>query len=153
MDQTCEPWTSIQISQDNFIAWPVNGYLTDLNEDFHVILEDETIEDTTNPATNDHPVLETNRDDAGPSEFQNSVEEIKKLEGLVNVYDGNNVQGLISQHAVSVVEYAVARLCYPHATVPTPPDHNPPTTTTFQQTDVIPLDGYANMTTTKWAWA
>ena len=47
--QTCEPWTSIQISQDNFIAWPVNGYLTDLNEDFHVILEDEIIEDTTNP--------------------------------------------------------------------------------------------------------
>ena len=35
--QTCEPWTSIQISQDNLSAWPVNGDLTDLNEDFHVI--------------------------------------------------------------------------------------------------------------------
>ena len=66
---------------------------------------------------------------------------------------GNNVQGAIAQHSVSAVEDAVYRLCSPHAAVPTPPDHNPPTTATFQQTDVIPLYGYTNMTTTKWAWA
>ena len=47
--QTYEPWTSIQISQENLSTWPVNGDLIDLNEDFHVTLEDEIIEDTTNP--------------------------------------------------------------------------------------------------------
>ena len=67
--------------------------------------------------------------------------------------DGNNVQGAIVQHAVSTVEDAVAQLCNTHVAVPSPPDHNPPTTSTFHQTDVIPLDGYANTTTTKWAWA
>ena len=153
MSQTCEPWTSIKISQENLSAWPVDGYLTYLNEYFHVILEDEIIEDTTNPTTNDHPVLDTNGDDAGRAKLQNSVKEIETLEGLLNVYDGKNVQGAIAQHSVSAVEDAVYRLCSPRAAVPTPPDHNPPTTATFQQTDVIPLDGYANMTTTKWSWA
>ena len=67
--------------------------------------------------------------------------------------DVNNVQGEISQHVVSEVEDSVARLCSPHAAVTTPPDHNPPTTANFQKTDVISLDGYANMNTTKWVWA
>ena len=151
--QTCEPLTSIQISQEKLSALPVNRDLIDLNEDFHVILKDEIIEDTTNPTTNDHPVLEINGDDAGPAELQNSVEEIETLEGLVNVSDGNNVQGAIAKHAVSAVEDSVARLCSPHAEVPTPPDHNHPTTATFHQTNVISLDGYDNMNTTKWAWA
>ena len=151
--QTCEPWTSIQIIQENFSAWPVDRDLTDLKEDFHAILEDEIIEDTTNPTTNYHPVLDKNGYDDGPAELQNSVKEIETLEGLVNVSDGNNVQGEISQHVVSEVEDSVARLCSPHAAVTTPPDHNPPTTATFQKTEVIPLDGYDNMTTTKWSWA
>ena len=67
--------------------------------------------------------------------------------------DGNNLQGAIAQHAVSTVEDSVARFFSPRAAVPTPPDHNPPTTATFQQTYVIILDGYANMATTKWSWA
>ena len=67
--------------------------------------------------------------------------------------DCKNVQGAIAQHAVSEVEYSVARLCSPHASVPTPPDHNPPTTATFQHADVIRIGGYDNMNTTKWAWA
>ena len=41
--QTYEPWTSIQTSQENLSAGPVNGDLIDLNEDFHVTLEDEII--------------------------------------------------------------------------------------------------------------
>ena len=151
--QTYKPCTSIQISQEILSAWPVDGDFTDLNEDFHVILEDEIIEDTTNPTTNDHPILDTNGGDAGPDEFQNSVEEIENLEVLFNVSDGENVQVEIAQHDVSTVEDDVSRFCSPRTAVPTPPDHNPPTTATFQKTDVIPLDGYANMTTTKWAWA
>ena len=67
--------------------------------------------------------------------------------------DGNNVKEAIAQHVVYAVEDDVVQLCPPHAAVPTPSDHNPPTTVIFQQTDVIPLDVYANMTTTKWAWA
>ena len=74
--QACEPWASIQISQENLSAWPVDGDFTDLNEDFHVILEDYIIEDTTNPTTNDHTVLDTNGEDACPAELKNSVEEI-----------------------------------------------------------------------------
>ena len=62
-----------------------------MNEDFHAILEDEIIEDTTNPTTNDHPVLDTNGDNAGPAELKNSVIEIETLEVLINVSGANNV--------------------------------------------------------------
>ena len=131
LDQTCEPWTSIQIIQENLSACPFDGDLTDLNEDFHETIEDEIIEDTANPTTNDHPVLDTNGDVSGPAELQNPVKEIETLEGLVNLSDGNNMQGEIAQHAVYEVEDAVARLGSPHAALPTPPDHNPPTTATY----------------------
>ena len=85
--------------------------------------------------------------------MKNSTKEIETLDGFVNVSDVKNVQGAIAQHAVSTVEDSVARFFSPRAAVPTPPDHNPPTTATFQKTDVFPLDGYANMNTTKWAWS
>ena len=54
---------------------------------------------------------------------------------------------------MSAVEDSVDRLCSPHVAVPNQPDHNPPTTATFQHADVIPIGGYDNMNTTKWAWA
>jgi hypothetical protein len=152
LSSTCEPWTSITIDNDRLYQWPAEGDLALLNPETQLNVDDEdsSAPDDESP---DPPLFDTDGPDSGPAHLQNTEIPDETFEGVVNVADGNASRGSASLMAVQAVDTAVQRIREEAANPGQSNTSLPVNTSTFNQQDVLPVDGFANMNTTKYAWA
>ena len=97
LQQTCEPWTDIIVSQNRLDQWPDDGDLVNLNEHVVTITEEEVEAQSESSDGGVEPTLQSttdvelnaNGDDLGPAPLQNDVVPDETYEGIVNVGEGN----------------------------------------------------------------
>ena len=96
------------------------------------------------------PELNLDGNDAGPAPLQNSVVPEETFEGVVNVADTNTANGGNADMMVTAIHGAVTSI---RNNVPQPQLTPNQTTATFAHNDVLPVSGFANMSSTPYAWA
>ena len=173
-----EAW-DIQIDQSNLDAWPAEGDLCELNSNLIILERDENgnildedgnnvsnaedpnamatdppsnAEDPNAMATNPPAPLDSDGTNQGPAPLQNSVIPEENFEGVMNVIDTTNAGE--TALVVDAVQQAVQRVLNPDTLTESQYNFNADrTSVTFNQSDVLPTDGFADMNKTKYAWA
>lgn len=152
----------IQISNDNLNAWPEEGDLCDINQNLVVLERDENgniVDDESDEEArlNVSVPVDSDGGDTGPAPLQNDVLPDETFEGVTVGADSSTSNVQESHMMAGVVEQAVNRIRSQQQVnmdgQPQPQFNSTGTTATFQQPDVLPTNGFADMNKTPYAWA
>ena len=153
----------IQLSQENLNQWPEEGDLATLNPALHIMERDEAGEivmDVENTDGNtDINQNTSNINDEGPAPLQMGNRPLETFDGVINHNDSSIARCANAELAISEITEVIERI-HERGDVEQDGDanlNNDPSEAndiaTFQQTDVLPIDGFANMNKTPYAWS
>jgi hypothetical protein len=136
----------ITVSQERLAMWPEHGDLAEMNADLHIVERDDeeqggNDEQTSNMSSNNNDGRVADGNDLGPAPLQNAEEPDEIFEGVLNYGNGSNYQSAAS------IPATIADAINGNQ------QNSNNTTATFNHADVLPIDGFANMTKTPYAWA
>ena len=153
----------IQLSQENLNQWPDEGDLATLNPALHIMERDEAGEivmDVENTDGNtDINQNTSNINDEGPAPLQMGNRPLETFDGVINHNDSSIARCANAEMATSEITEVIERI-HERGDVEQDGDANlnndhseANNIATFQQTDVLPIDGFANMNKTPYAWS
>jgi hypothetical protein len=167
-----EAWSHITISHDNLNQWPEAGDLCDIVT--NVVVEEVDDESDILGETNDAgagigaesnigTLIDRDGDDIGPAPLQNDVIQSETYEGVLplnaRTESAAGNANILAAEVVNVVQSirGDGAGANPNANanpnLPQAQFNANQTTATFQHNDVLPIDGFADMNTTRYAWA
>ena len=149
---------NIEISEEKLKQWPEKGDLADLIPKCNIVKEDlydedeDEDEDEVKEGKSDgnkkkNDLFDSDGKDEGPAPLQNSFIPDETFEGALNNEIGTNVGGANAAMAEMQAEEVVQRIKYGSTF------SDDKQTVTFEQPNVLPTKGFANMTKTPYAWA
>ena len=136
---------SITISQERLNAWPPRGDIFQMDMSPEVIIENDNNDGHNfNP---DDMNLNSDKGDIGPAPLQNTVNSDEEFEGIINFEENaHSSNALMYRNRLNNVIRSI-RSPYNHD------NRQSNETYTFQQSDVLNLEGFCNMNTTPFAWS
>jgi len=142
----------INVSEERLAAWPEHGDFADINPELHVTeLEQDGIVDAISQG-NEGRVADGN--DMGPAPLQNPDEPEELFEGVMNYGSGSNINSAASIPAIITDQINEQREePLPHGFLPTPYMSHNNSSATYNQEEVLNIDGFVNMAKTPYAWA
>jgi hypothetical protein len=165
-----EAWSHITISEDNLNQWPDEGDICDVVENV-VVLEvddedvlgdiDEAAGGESGVGNNIGSLVDRDGDDIGPAPLQNDVIPSETYEGVLplnaSTESAAGNANIVAAQVNNIVQTIRGTGGQPGDSAndnhPQPQFNANQTTATFQHNEVLPVDGFADMNKTRYAWA
>ena len=154
-----DAWGHITICEDRIGAWPEQDDICNVVDGVEIVEEDGVTPANTNQAAGVN--IDGDGDDVGPAPLQNDVVATETYEGVLPVDSRTESASGNAELMAAAIENLVGNARADGggnadnsgANLPQPQFNANQTTATFHHNDVLEVDGFADMNTTKYAWA